>query len=338
MSSIACIHLLNACSGQNRTTFFLTRIPPISTNLKKRISSVKIRAIRVFFPLRLRAFALKIFMLVFLNGQFVTEAQAVVPINDRGFMYGDGLFETVRVVNGRPFRLAQHLERMMRGADFLKIKCPFTAKDLRDFAGQLIGKNKTPDAILRVTLTRGPGERGYTPKTDGKPTVVMTLHAAPPVVNRIQWTLAVSSFRVPAKDPLASFKTLNKLTHVMARMEAVEKGVDEALLLNTNGEVAETASGNLFWVSRSQVCTVPIGCGVLPGITRAVVLEICRTLGLQTHERVIKPGALRNAEGIFITQSVSGIVPLTALDGEPVASSPLMDQIRRAYCEMLNQA
>jgi len=285
---------------------------------------VRIRAIRAFFSLRLRAFALKIFMLVFLNGQFVPEPQAVVPINDRGFMYGDGLFETMRVVNGRPFCMVQHLERMMRGANFLQIKSPFTPRELQQFAEQLIGKNQMSEAILRVTLTRGPGERGYTPKSDGKPTVVMALHAAPPLEKTIQWSLATSSFRVPAADPLAAFKTMNKLTHVMARIEAIEKGADEALLINTNGDVAETASGNLFWVSRDRVCTVPAGCGVLPGITRAVVLAICRTLGLHTNQRVIKPGALRDSEGIFITQSAFGIVPVTAFDGEPVASSPLV--------------
>ena len=274
-------------------------------------------------------------MIVFLNGQFVPEQQALIPVNDRGFLYGDGLFETLRVANGRPSRLAQHLERMARGADFLKIKCPFTREELRDFAGQLIRKNKTPGAILRVTLTRGPGERGYTPESDGKPTVVMTLHAAPSLGKTIQWTLATSSFRVPAADPLAAFKTMNKLTHVMARIEAIEKGADEALLLNTNGEVAETASGNLFWVSRGRVCTVPTGCGALPGITRAVVLEICQTLGLPTDQRVIKPDALRNSKGIFITQSALGIVQVVAFDGEPVAPSPLVDQIRHAYREML---
>src|SRR5277367_3464415 len=100
-------------------------------------------------------------MLVFLNGQFVSEADAVVPVNDRGFLLGDGLFETLRVVNGRPFRMAQHLERLSRGAEFLKIKLPFTARDLEKFARQLVEQNKTPEAILRVTLTRGSGERGY---------------------------------------------------------------------------------------------------------------------------------------------------------------------------------
>jgi aminodeoxychorismate lyase len=274
-------------------------------------------------------------MTIFLNGQFVPEAEAVIPVNDRGFMYGDGLFETLRVVNGRPFRVAQHLERMTRGADFLKIKPPFAPKELQQFAEQLIEKNQMPEAILRVTLTRGPGERGYSPGAKGKPTVVMTLHAAPPADNPVQWSLITSSFRVLAADPLSSFKTLNKLTHVMARAEAAEKSADEALLINTNGEVAETASGNLFWIYHDTICTTPTGRGVLPGITRAVVLEICQTLGLPTNKRVIKPEALKNSEGIFITQSAWGIVPVATFDGEPVAPSPLVDQIFNAYRELL---
>ena len=102
-------------------------------------------------------------VLVFLNGQFLPEAQAVVSVNDRGFLLGDGLFETMRVVRGRPFRLPQHLERLARGADFLKIKLPFTPQELEKFAGQLVELNQMPDAILRLTLTRGPGGRGYAP-------------------------------------------------------------------------------------------------------------------------------------------------------------------------------
>lgn len=265
------------------------------------------------------------------------EPQAVVPINDRGFMYGDGLFETMRVSDGRPFRLAEHLERLTRGADFLKIKCPFTPGEMQKFTGQLIEKNQMPDAILRVVLTRGPGERGYTPRPGGHPTVAMTLHPVATSCRPVRWKLVTASYRILATDPLASFKTLNKLTHILARSEAVEKGADEALLLNTNGEVAKAASGNLFWVTRGRVCTVPAGRGALPGITRAVVLEICQTLRLPTDQCIIKPEALRKAEGIFITQSVFGIVPITTLDGEPVTPSPLVDQIRHAYCDMLTR-
>src|SRR5689334_83529 len=98
-------------------------------------------------------------MVVFLNGQFVPEQQAVVPVTDRGFTYGDGLFETMRVHHGKPFRMAQHLERMVRGADFLKIKLPFTPKELQQSAEKLIEQNQMPDSILRVTLTRGSGPR-----------------------------------------------------------------------------------------------------------------------------------------------------------------------------------
>jgi branched-chain amino acid aminotransferase len=293
-------------------------------------------------------------VLVFLNGQFVPAARAVVPVNDRGFLYGDGLFETMRVCGGRPFRLAQHLERMTRGAKFLKIKCPYSTGQLQEFAGHLIRKNRMPDAVLRLTLTRGSGDRGYTPPMNNRPTVVMTMHplpgtpasgtarsrnrpkrAVPEAGAPVRWRLITSPYRIPAGDPLSSFKTMNKVTHVLARMEAVKRGADEALLVNTKGDVAEAASGNLFWIRRGKIYTVPTACGALPGITRATVLEICCSLGLPTSEGVIKPGGLRRAEGIFITQSVLGIVPVTMLDGKPVASSPLPVLILNAYREML---
>ncbi len=278
-------------------------------------------------------------MLVFLNGKFLPEADAVVPLNDRGLLLGDGLFETMRVANGRPFRLAQHLERLARGAEFLKIQLPCTPREIQKFAGQIIGQNELADAVLRVTLTRGAGQRGYSPKNSGAPTFAMTLHPLP-LVNAdepLQWSLITSTFRVPASDALASVKTTSKILNVLARAEAEEKGADEALLLNTNGEVAETAGGNLFWIYQDHVCTVPTGRGVLPGITRAVVLEICQTLGLETQKRIIKPEQLRNATGIFVTQSALGIVPVAAFDGLPVAPSPLVDQIASAYDEMLRR-
>jgi branched-subunit amino acid aminotransferase/4-amino-4-deoxychorismate lyase len=151
----------------------------------------------------------------------------------------------------------------------------------------------------------------------------------------LQWSLVTSPFRVPASDALSSFKTTSKILNILARAEAEERGADEALLLNTNGEAAEAAGGNMFWVYRERICTVPTGRGVLPGITRAVVLEICQSLGLETNKRVIKPEMLRNAEGIFITTSAQGIVPVVSFDGEPVAPSPLVDQIATAYNEML---
>jgi branched-subunit amino acid aminotransferase/4-amino-4-deoxychorismate lyase len=276
-------------------------------------------------------------MIVFLNGKFLPEAEAFVPLNDRGFLLGDGLFETIRVAGGKPIRFAQHLERLARGADFLKIAPPFTPKELQRFAVEIIGKNELPESILRVTLTRGPGARGYSTKGADKPTLAMTLNPLPPVNpdEPLQWSLVTSSFRIPAGDPLASFKTTSKLVNVLARAAAEARGADEALLLNTNGEVAETSGGNIFWLYRDRICTVPTGRGVLPGITRAVVLEICQSLGLETNKCVVKPEQLRRAEGIFVTQSALGIVPVVAFDGSPVAPSPLVDQIAGAYNDML---
>jgi len=274
-------------------------------------------------------------MFVFLNGEFVPESEAVVSVNDRGFLLGDGLFETVRVVNGRAFRVAQHLERLTAGADFLKIKLPFLPNELEQDAARLIERNQMPESILRVTLTRGSSARGYSPKGADVPTLVLSLHPAPPRELSRNWSLVTSSYRIPAGDTLASFKTTSKILHVMARDEAEEKGADEALLVNTNGEVAETAGGNIFWVYQGQICTVPAGRGVLPGVTRAVTLEICRSLGLPASERIVKPDALGHAAGIFVTQSALGIVPVASLDGGPVAVSPLVARLAGAYNDLL---
>jgi len=276
-------------------------------------------------------------MIVFLNGRFLPEAEAMVPLHDRGFLLGDGLFETIRVAHGRPFRLAQHLERLSRGAGFCKISLPVSPKEMQGIAAELIQKNGLADAVLRITLTRGTGKRGYSISGADQPTLAMTLHPLPAQSpdEPVLWSLITSSFRIPASDALASFKSTSKMLNVLARAEAEEQGADEALLLNTNGEVAETAGGNLFWVYQDEICTVPTGRGVLPGVTRAVVLEICQTLGLRTNKRVIKPEMLRNAEGIFVTQSALGIVPVASFDGRPVAPSPLTDQLALAYSEML---
>ena len=276
-------------------------------------------------------------MVVFLNGKFLPEAEAVVPLSDRGFLLGDGLFETVRVAHGRPFRFGQHLERLGRGAAFFKINLPFPPKEIQKLAAELIGQNDLSEAVLRVTLTRGPGSRGYSPAGASQPTFAMALHPLPPqpAEEPVQWSLITSSLRIPASDPVAGFKSTSRILNVLARAEAEEKGGDEALLLNTNGEVAETAGGNLFWIYRDNICTVPAGRGVLPGITRAVVLEICQALGLETSKRVIKPEMLRKAEGLFVTQSALGIIPVASFDGLPVPPSPLVDQIATAYNDLL---
>src|SRR5438034_7150893 len=278
-------------------------------------------------------------MTALINGKFVPPEQAVVSVLDRSFLYGDGLFETIPVYNGKPFRWAQHLERLTRGADFLRIRLAYAPKELRLLAGELIERNQMPDALLRLTLSRGPGERGYSPKNSDSPVVVMTLHSRQPVdpQNPPFWRLKTSSYKLPASDPLSSFKTNNKLPQVLARAEAEAADADDALMLNTNGEVAETASANLFRIDRDTVYTTPTGRGALPGITRAVVLELCQALNLPTNKRVVKPESLRKSDGIFLSLSSLGIVPVGALDGESVPSSTIVEKILTTFHEVVQR-
>ena len=278
-------------------------------------------------------------MLVFLNGEFVPEDRAVVSVFDRSFLYGDGLFETMCVANGKPFRWAQHMERLRRGADFLGIKIPLGGKALAKFAAELIAKNQMPNGLLRLTLSRGVGLRGYSPKGADKPTLVMTLHPAPEAagIGSAGWKLITASFRLPAGETLAHFKTANKLAQVLARAEADAVGADEALLLNTDGFVVEGASSNLFWVQSGAVCTPPMTSGVLAGVTRAVVMELCHELALPVQEATVTAGVLREAEGVFLTLSSLGVMPAAELEGLPLGQSPLVVKLHHAYGELLNK-
>src|SRR5262245_37161887 len=157
-------------------------------------------------------------MIVFLNGQFVPEANAVVSVFDRSFLYGDGLFETLRICHGKPFRWHQHLERLQRGAEFLKLRLPFTPAEMANFSTQLIAQNQLEDGLLRVSLSRGVGPRGYSPRGADQPFLVMTCFATPVInpQNPPRWKLITSSFRVPCGEKLSNFKTCNKLPQVMA--------------------------------------------------------------------------------------------------------------------------
>ena len=275
-------------------------------------------------------------MMVFLNGQLVPEERAMVSVFDRGFLYGDGLFETVRIGRGKPFRWAQHLERLQRGAEFLGLQLPLTEAALGKAARELIALNALPDGLLRVTLSRGVGLRGYSPRGADRPTLVMSLHPLPGVKEAARgWRLVTSARRLPAGEALAQYKTANKLAQILARAEADAVGADEALLLNTDGLVIEGASSNLFWIQAGTVCTPPITSGVLAGITRGVVLELGRELALPVQETTVTQVELRRAEGVFLTLSSLGVVVAAELDGVPLAQSPLVEKLHRAYEERL---
>jgi aminodeoxychorismate lyase len=272
-------------------------------------------------------------MLVCLNGEFVPEEKAVVSVFDRSFQLGDGLFETMRVYRGKPFRWEDHIERLRRGASLLKIKLPFGEKELHAHALRLIEENRMPESLLRIQLSRGVGKRGYSPKGADRPTVVMSLHSAPDDEGKPppEWRAITATPRLPANEPLAEFKTCNKLPQILAKTEADAAGADEALLLNTSGEIVEGASSNLFWIQDSTICTPPLVSGVLAGVTRIVVLELCRKLGLPSREAAITPAGLLETQGVFVSLSSRGIVEVVSLAGKNLNRSPLVKIIQSAY-------
>ncbi|MFO1478276.1 MAG: aminotransferase class IV [Verrucomicrobiota bacterium] len=274
-------------------------------------------------------------MLVSLNGRLVPEDQALVSVFDRSFLYGDGLFETLRVRRSAPFRWEQHFARLEQGAGFLGIRLPFTSQTLRAAAQDLIDANQTPEALLRVTLSRGVGHRGYSPARADAPAWTLTTHEIGPAP--AAWKLHVSSIRLPEGEALAHFKTCNKLPQILARAEAEHAGADEALLCNTRGHIVEGAACNLFWIENQTVCTPPLAAGILAGVTRSVVLEICRSLNLATLEKNIAPDQITAAAGVFLSLSSWGIVEADSLDDRPLPSSAITSTIRKTYEECLRK-
>ncbi len=284
--------------------------------------------------------------IVFVNGRFVPEEEAVISVFDRGFLYGDGLFETMRVRNGRPFRWTDHMERLAQGLAHLQIKLPCAADQLLGFALELIRRNAMPDSIMRLTISRGVGLRGYSPKGADQPTVTLSLHPAPAHESGASpaWKLVTASIRLPTHTPLARLKTCNKLPQILARAEADDAGADEALLLNTDGHVVEGASSNLFWIEGTTLYTPPIEhSGILPGVTRETVCQLAREglpplpHSLSVREKSVEPEALMKAEAIFVSLSTVGIAEAVELNGQRLPRHPIIASLFVAYHEALDR-
>jgi branched-chain amino acid aminotransferase len=274
-------------------------------------------------------------MIVFLNGKFVAENRAVVSVFDRGFLYGDALFEGMLVTRGRPFRWREHMERLQCGRAFLKLTIPFSHEELLGHALQLVKRNKMPECILRLSITRGITARGYSPRNATRPAVVMTLHPAPVIKKMPRWRVITASFRLPANDPLTSFKTANKLPQVLARAQADAAAAQEAILLNTDGRLAEGTTSNLFWIKDGTVFTPALPDGALPGVTRAVVLDLCVKMNIKCKEKKAGPPELRQADGAFLTMTSMGIVEMESLDGRKLGRSPLVGKLWAGYRKLL---
>lgn len=274
-----------------------------------------------------------------MNREVVPAERAMVSVFDRCFLYGDGLFEGVRVCRGRLFDWEDHLARMRRGAEFLRIRLPFDDETLKKGALELVAREGFSDAFLRIQLSRGVGRRGYSPRGAESPIVVMTAHPVAPADpgQCVMWKLATSSVRLPAGDALGNHKTASKLPQIYARMEAESAGADEALLLDTGGYVAEGASSNVFWIQGERICTPPLATGALAGVTRRWIVDQCAALGNPCVEYQVGVETLVASDGVFLTVSSLGVVPVTHLDGHPLKQSPRVEALRLALLRAMGQ-
>lgn len=273
---------------------------------------------------------------VFLNGRFVPETEATVSVFDRGFLYGDGIFETLLICRGKPFLWKQHWERLEQGAAFLRLQLPMNSTGAYSAIEELLRRNSMSEGVLRLTVSRGTGTRGYSIRNATSPLVVMTLHDAPETGDSpVRWRLRTASFRVLKNDPLARIKSANKLLHVLAKTEAEQGGYDEALLLNSDGEIAEATSGNIFWVEGNQVFTPPLDAGILPGVTRSVVFDLCREAGIVCLERSADLSVLQRADAIFLTLSTLGIVEAVQLNETTPKGSGVVSRLFCLYRQVL---
>lgn len=273
--------------------------------------------------------------LVFLNDTFLPETEARVSVFDRSFLYGDGLFETLRVYHGRPFRWTQHLGRLLAGLRLLRIQLPLSVSDLESRAIELIHLNERPESVLRLQISRGSGTRGYSPAGAKAPQLVLSVHPAPnhsparPATARLR----TCGWRVASGGIFGSCKSANRLLQVLARAEAESAGADEALMLNELNQVAEASSANFFWIHGDRLWTPPLDSGALDGVTRRTVLELCPALGLKPGEKQLPAASLKQVEAAFLTSSAQEIIRVTFLDNRPLAESPIAEQIHRAYRE-----
>jgi branched-chain amino acid aminotransferase group I len=255
---------------------------------------------------------------IYLNGGIVSSAEARVSVFDHGYLYGYGVFETMRAYSGHIFRIDQHLERLHRGLSFLGIPEPKIALDLACHA--TLQANHLDNARLRMEVTAGAGEPSPDPLTCRHPTVVAfarPLDLAPESYES-GFHVVLSSFTRNSTSLLTQVKSVCYSESILARQEAKKAGADEAILCNERGFLADGATTNIFLVKDGSITTPPTKSGALPGITRAVVLELANACGIQTSEVALTMDDLINADEAFLTNTVIELMPIRFFQGKVV--------------------
>jgi branched-chain amino acid aminotransferase/4-amino-4-deoxychorismate lyase len=263
---------------------------------------------------------------------------ATVPLDDRGLLLGDGLFETILALSGRPRFLDAHLARLGRGCAVLGLPAPDGAEVRRAIEAVLAADAGLAGgrAAVRVTWTAGSGGRGLDRPASPRPRLLVTAAAAPPPAGPA--SLVFATVRRNQGSPASRLKTLAYLDNVLARREALAAGADEAVMLNLAGELACAAAANLFWLREGLLFTPALDCGVLDGIARAQVLDLAAAMGVDTAEARAGAGALATAEAVFLTNSLTGVRGVGRIDGREMPPHPMTAALAAAWARMAEAA
>ncbi|MGH9870544.1 MAG: branched-chain-amino-acid transaminase [Candidatus Polarisedimenticolia bacterium] len=276
---------------------------------------------------------------IFLNGEFVdSRDKALVPLYDHGLLYGDGVFEGIRAYNGRIFRMRDHMDRLYHSARAIMLEIPYTKEELGELLLETVRRLGLDEAYIRLIVTRGPGDLGIDPRKCPKPAVYIiagriALYPTEKYAKGLRCT--VSSTRRNRPDCLnPQIKTLNYLNNILAKIEAIQAGVDEAIMLNDSGYVAEGAADNIWVLQEGVLCTPPTHVGILEGITRKVLMEICEENGIPWREKNMVVHDLVKADEIFLCGTGAELVPVVEIDGRVIGSGkpgPVFERMLKLF-------
>ncbi len=251
--------------------------------------------------------------LIYLNGALVPRSEAQISVFDHGFLYGYGLFETMRAYHGRIFLLERHIERLTRGAGAIEMQERIAGMDLAKACRDTLAANNLTDARIRLTVTNGVADTFPWSGIPETPTVVITARAYSPFTPEKYeqgFRVGIASICRCARSPISGIKSVDYLVNVLARREAAALGLDEALLLNDLGFVVEGGNSNAFFVRGGRLVTPSLAGGILPGITRETVMCLAEELDINIQEEDVRPADLAGFEEAFMTTSVMEVMPL----------------------------
>lgn len=263
-------------------------------------------------------------MKIFIDGKYYSEADAKISVFDHGLLYGDGIFEGIRAYNGRIFKLKEHIDRLFYSAKAILLQIPMSHAQLMQATVETCRENGIKDGYIRLVVTRGVGTLGLNPNKCHKPSVII-------IADKIQlyppefYHRGLDIITVPTTRSLHSalnpaIKSLNYLNNILAKIEANNAGCEEAIMLNSEGFVAECTGDNIFLVKGNQLLTPPLSAGALYGITRATVIGLARQAGLEVGEPNLTRYDVFNADECFLTGTGAEIIPVVKVDGRVIGS------------------